>query len=371
MARDVLRDLINEVAAARARAQAHGIWLDQLRHAWRDINDRLLGGKLRPPVLQIDQTTTRIGHWERATRTLGIAEEHIWEAPWQQVLATLRHEVAHQYVDEVWGGDTRPHGEKFARACALLEISAAATVAPKDGPRSAADRVLARVRKLLALAGSGNRHEAANAMAAANTLLLRFNLERPESDPQSHRYGQRILGASAAAVPLPWKIVASILCEFFFVECIWVTTFNARKLRQESVLETLGAPENLEMAEFVHEFLHAAIERLWLAEAGALQRARNRRSLRREFQVGVLLGFSDKLRAERTRNEEKGLVWVGDADLDRFFKKRHPHVTSMRSAGVRRSSAHEAGRAAGERLTIHRPVSSRGPGGKALGPGRS
>lgn len=344
----------------------HRAWIAEILRSWHEFNRRHLHGALRPPSLQIDRSTTRLGHWQRETRTLSLAHDHLIGHRWDDVLHTLKHEMAHQYVDEALGGDERPHGARFARACALLEISADASGAPRPPEDDPAAKLLRRVQKLLALATSANRHEAEAAMAAANTILLRYNLELPKDAPRPG-YRARSLGASAAAIPVDWKLVSAILGEFFFVECIWVTTYNARRNRHERVLEVLGSHENLEMAGFVHDFLHAACQRLW-------DQARKDLSLppgrRREFIAGVLMGFRDKLRSERTSNEEQGLVWLGDADLERFLGSRHPSVRSMGGAAVRHGQAHAAGRAAGEGLTLHRPVHEHASRGLSLPPGR-
>mgnify|MGYP002777860696 CR=1 FL=1 len=343
----------------------HRAWLAELLRSWHEFNKQHLGGVLRPPSLQIDRSTARLGHWQRETRTLSLSHEHLIGHRWDDVLGTLKHEMAHQYVDEVLGGDERPHGPHFVRACALLEIPPDATGNPSAGDDAAA-RILRRVQKLLALATSANRHEAEAAMAAANTLLLRYNLELPKDGPRPG-YEARRLGDSAAAIPLDWKLVSAILGEFFFVECIWVTTYNARVDRHERILEVMGSPENLEMAAYVHDFLHAACRRLW-------DQAREELSLppgrRREFVAGVLMGFRDKLRSERQHNEEQGLVWLGDADLDRYVRRRHPNIRSMSGAAVRHGRAHAAGRAAGEGLTLHRPVHDHQSRGLSLPPGR-
>src|SRR5690606_10012691 len=262
---------------------------------------------------------------------------------WDDVLDTLKHEMAHQYVDEVLGGDVRPHGPQFARACALLGIRPDATGNPRAGDDPAA-KVLKRVQKLLALATSANRHEAEAAMAAANTLLLRYNLELPQGGPPRD-YEARRLGPSAAAISLEAKLVSAILSEFFFVECIWVSPYNARRVRHERVLEVLGTPEHLETAAYPHDFRHAAAKRLWYQARPDLGHPANRR---RECGAGVLTGFREELRGERRRNEQQGLVWLGDADLDRFLRDPHPYIRSMGSAAVHRGRAHEAGRAAGE-----------------------
>lgn len=343
--------------------QLHAAWLTELRRCWQEFNKRHLGEKLVAPVMQIDGGAQRLGHWERDARILSIAHVHIWSHAWDDVLATLKHEMAHQFVDEILGGEDRPHGPQFARACRLLGIDPDASGTPR--PASADDepnRVLRRVQKLLALATSANRHEAEAAMAAANTLLLRHNLERPAAAP-ALAYAARRLGASAAALPLDWKLVAAILGEFFFVECIWTSTYNPRRDRHERLLEVLGSAANLEIAAYVHDFLHASVDRLWRREQGehGLTPAH-----RREYAAGVLLGFRDKLRSERTRNAEVGLVWLGDPDLVRFTRDRHPHLRTMAKTGVRRSRAHEAGRAAGQRLTLQKPVHEHQSRGRAL-----
>ena len=340
----------------------HPAWLAELRRAWTEFNARHLGGRLQPPALQIDRGELRLGRWEPEARLISLAHHHIWTHAWDEVLATLKHEMAHQYVDEVLGGDDRPHGLQFARACQLLAIDARASGTPRPREADEQSKTLRRVQKLLALATSANRHEAEAAMAAANTLLLRYNLELPQGGPPLG-YGARRLGASAAALPLDWKLVGAILGEFFFVECIWTTTYNQRRDRHERVLEVMGSEANLEMAGYVHDFLHASVDRLWRLEHRALDLPAGRR---REYTAGVLLGFRDKLRQERQRIAEVGLVWLGDPDLQRFVRVRHPHIRAMAKSGVRKSKAHEAGRAAGQRLTLQRPVHEQTTRGRAL-----
>jgi hypothetical protein len=65
-------------------------------------------------------------------------------------------------------------------------------------------------------------------------------------------------------------------------------------------------------------------------------------------------GFRDKLEAETKQHREHGLVWVGDADLAAYFRRRHPHIRHTRTAGQTRTAAHGAGRNAGRRLVLHR-----------------
>lgn len=221
---------------------------------------------------------------------------------------------------------------------------------------------MSKVRKLLALAESHNAHEAEAAMAAANTLLLKYNLALPGGE-QRPDYTTRRIGVSAAALPLKNKLIAAILAEFFFVDCVWVLAYNAALDRDERMLEILGTPTNLELAEYVHGFLTDEIERLWRRARAGVAGGRGRK---REFSAGVLMAFSEKLRDERRVNDARGLVWVGDADLEAFVAQRHPRLSKLSGVGVRRTGAHQAGREAGAALKIRRPIAASANRGRRL-----
>jgi hypothetical protein len=355
-------------ADPQLRKRLHDAWLLELRMEWRSANDVHLDGALQPPALTIaTDASIQLGLWERAPRLIRISEAHIWRDPWHTVVDTLRHEMAHQYVDEVLHArDQTAHGPAFAATCRRLHVSPRATGNRPTGARCVADKVLQKVRKLLALAGSSNVHEAERAMAAANRLLLEYNLELTGSATLPE-YGHRIIGRSAAALPVEWKLVAALLTEFFFVECIWVTVYNAHRLRHERQLELVGSDANLDLAHYVHDYLHTACERLWHGARAEL--ASGSRYQRSEYLAGVLTGFRDKLRAERSAAASHGLVWRGDPGVERHLRARHPHVRSLYGGGVRRGEAHAAGVEAGRELTIHRGLHETGARGRLLGKG--
>ena len=145
---------------------------------------------------------------------------------------------------------------------------------------------------------------------------------------------------------------------------IWVPVYRPLEGKRGSVLEVCGTPANLEMAAYVHAFLTHAADHLWREH----KRARSVRGDRdrRTFLAGVMVGFLEKLNTQRTEHRERGLVWVGDADLELFFKKRHPRVVHVRHAGNRRTAAHAEGREAGRRIVLHKPVQSGPSGGQRL-----
>jgi hypothetical protein len=108
------------------------------------------------------------------------------------------------------------------------------------------------------------------------------------------------------------------------------------------------------MASYVHAFLTRSAENLW-AEHKRTNGIKGNRD-RRTYLSGVMDGFRDRLASESKQHAEQGLVWVGDADLSKYFRKRHPHIRHTRTTGPSRNAVHGAGRSAGRRLVLHRGI---------------
>jgi hypothetical protein len=282
------------------------------------------------------------------------------------VVEVLKHEIAHQYVAEVLGEpDGTAHGPSFRDLCERLGIDARAAGLPEAGPGvvpgETETRILGRIAKLLALSQSQNRHEAEAAMAMAQELMLKHNLE---ALPGQRDYGWKHLGAPMGRKTEAERILANLLADHFFVEVIWIPVWRAREGKRGSVLEVCGRPVNLEMAAFVHDFLVATADRLWADYKRAQRIASNRD--RQTFLSGVMSGFRDKLEAQARTSAEAGLVWIADGDLQRYHRRRHPHVRWTRSAGARQTEAHAHGRAAGRDIVLTRPIESHAMRGRLL-----
>jgi hypothetical protein len=200
-------------------------------------------------------------------------------------------------------------------------------------------------------------------MNAAQRLMLKHNLESV-SDRRRSGYGFRHLGKPTGRVTEAERLLGTILGKHFFVEVIWVPVYRTAEGKRGSVLEVCGTPANLEMAAYVHAFLTHAADHLWREHKRA-RRIRGDRD-RRTFLAGVMVGFLEKLNAQRTEHQQQGLVWVGDADLDDFYRKRHPRIVHVRHAGNRRTAAHHEGREAGRRIVLHKPVQGGPSGGVRL-----
>jgi len=271
--------------------------------------------------------------------------------------------MAHQFVTEVLGDpDATPHGPAFRAVCERHGIDASAAGVPDAASSPEADRILSRVSKLLALAESPNVHEAELAMSEAQRLMLRHNIDVTAQAAYSFRH----LGTPTGRVSEAERILANILNDHFFVECIWVPVWRAREGKRGSVLEVCGTTLNLTIAEHTHAFLIHTADRLW-AQYRREQRVGNRD--RRTYQAGVMTGFREKLDAQRRRNTRAGLVWVGDGDLTKYWRSRHPYVRSIRHYGAEPNEAHAHGRAAGRSIVLQRAMHERVSRGRLL-PGR-
>ncbi len=342
--------------------------LRAVRRVYEDLNQTLFRSELRTPVFELSSVEGRLGRWVGALRTVELFRPLLVEHGWGVVVEVLKHEMAHQYVDEVLGvHEEGAHGPTFRRVCVERGIDPRAAGLPRTGAEQN-QHLLDRIAKLLALAESPNEHEAQAAMSAAQRLMLKYNIEAV-LEGGARSYDFKHLGVPSGRVGESQRLLAAILAEHFFVEVIWVPVWRPLDGRRGSVLEVCGSPANLELAEYVHAFVNHTGERLFreLRATRPNLRARDRE----RFLAGLMAGFRDKLEAERKRSRSEGLVWRGDGELHSFFRRRHPHIRMTRHATHAGTEAYAHGREAGRSLVVHRGVrAGASSGSPALLPGK-
>lgn len=220
---------------------------------------------------------------------------------------------------------------------------------------SDAQRVLDRIEKLLALGASDNKHEAEAAMAAAQRLMLRYNIE--EGAARAARgYVSKCVGEGMRRRDLFCRVVASILQAFFFVEVLWVTQWRLG-VGHVTCLEVVGTPTNVAVAEYVTTLLYRSAAHAANVALAAKTIPKGTRS-RNAFRVGVAFGFMKKLDAERERSTAAGLVWVGDPGLQAHVRGLGAVADKSRSTLPRDLEALGEGIVVGEALTLHRAIES-------------
>jgi len=350
----------------------HEAWIRQLQQEHWHLNTIYAGRKLKLPLFRIGRHMTRLGEWDPLVRTITIAEKHILSNPWTDVIATLKHEMAHQFVSEVMGvPQAAPHGPEFQKACAIFRIDSAASARPGelgsiDESGDERDRMLARVRDLLRLATSPNEHEAASAMRMAHKYLLKYNLDLAQLDRRL-RYETRFLGKVSGRVQEWEYVLANILQEHFFVDVIHFASYDALANKHGTVLEVTGTRENLDGAEYAYHFVRNNAERLWLEHRRGHPRTGGTKL---QYLAGLLRGFNRKLAEEKKGfEEERGLVWKGDPGLVEHRLYLHPRLRKISVGGVSRGDSFRAGEQDGRKMTIHGGVEARSESRGRLLPG--
>ncbi len=353
----------------RLSTELERLALRQIREAYATFNGNLFGFKLKAPTFALTAATGYFGRWVPSSRTLELNRTLLSAYSWGVLVEVLKHEMAHQFVDEVLGNpDGRPHGEVFREVCTERGIDASAQGLPEGSqPTDADSRVLERIAKLLALAESPNLNEAQAAMTAARRLMLKHNVERASS-PNAGRYTFRHFGVPTGRRSQAERVLAIILGEYFFVEVIWVPVWRAREGKRGNVLEVCGSLENLEIAGYVYDFLTQTAERLWRDHKK--REGIDRDAERQSYLYGVMSGFRDKLEKETAKAKQEGLVWVGDADLSHYYRARHPYTRTTHVRSSADAGAYEAGHAAGQKIVLHRGVKEGPSGGTKLLSGR-
>jgi len=342
--------------------------LRAVRKAYGEFNDTYFGAKLRWPVLRWSDSIGYFGRYSSEDRSLELARSLLVEHGWGVLLEVLKHEMAHQFVFEVLAVEEPPHGPSFQRVCRERGIDGHGSGLPRAQSQAPETiRMLERVAKLLALAQSSNQHEAEAATAAAQRLMLKYNIEAA-TEPVSG-YVHRHLGAPTGRVNEAGRTLANILTEHFFVQGLWVSVWQPLAGKRGSVFEICGTPENVEMAEYAHAFLSHSAEQLWRAHKRDNGLPGN--GDRQRYVAGVMAGFLDKLNGQKEKHREEGLVWLGDAELRSFFKRRYPRVRMAYYGGNAASESFSSGRQAGRSLVLHRGVQAGPSGGPKLLRGRS
>ena len=331
---------------------------------------------LRPPLFSLGDLQRRWGDWNGARREIRLSRNLVLRHSWDSVREVLLHEMAHQFAEEVLGTSGEPpHGPGFRKACDLLRANPRASghyplvdQRQATDPAGPEDKVMSRVRKLMALAGSPNRHEAGIAMARAHQILEKHNLEfGGRSEPGE--FTTVAVGSPALRHSREDYLLALLLQDFYFVRGIWVPAFVLDRAKMGRILELSGTRRNVRTASYVHDFVHNFIRLQWQAYNGNRRLNRQRRS---DFAVGILQGFRSKLESIGAESgqkpgENRALVRKDDPMLSRYFAWRYPRTSAIRrSPSTQDRNVLRDGREVGKGLVIHQGIEGRESRGRLL-----
>jgi hypothetical protein len=306
---------------------------------------------LTPARLAIAENpeTLLLGKWVKDLRLIEINPRVVQEGSWSEVIHVLKHEMAHQMVDELFAISQSPHGDCFRHCCQQLEISHQTKLLfQKDGKATPIQR---KISKLLALSSSSNQHEAEAALNKAQELSLLHNIS--EIANKSNRYSLRPLGAIRKRRSRSEGQVLSILHEFYFV----LPLLNTRG-EFGWQFEIYGTLENLDSAEYVYDFLLNNAESLW--HSYKVNSVRDVARKKEQYLKGLYAGLYQKLRLQKEELMNRyALKKIVDPELLEFYKDLNPRTRKVTTRSQADPGVYNDGVAKGRTLQIRAGVSTK------------
>lgn len=325
---------------------------------------RKLRPALRRPQFSLSDAAHRLGAWDAARGEIRVSRGFALERGWDEVRELLRHEMAHQLADQALGGQGETsHGSTFREACRIFGADPGASgdfvplstrIDGEEDPARA--RALARVSKLLALASSGNRHEAELALLRAREYARRHGVEGHEGREGRAAFLSAFAGRPALRHARDEYLLAALVTGMWEVYGIWVAAWVIERGRLGTVLELSGTAPQVKLAGYVHAFVGRHIASEWARyERGRRLGARRRT----DFACGVIEGFRGTLeRGGKGGGAGEAIVRTGQDPLfSGYLAARYPRRTKIRrGAGRVDPHVHRDGVRAGERLVIREGV---------------
>ena len=351
----------------------HGLACEWENLLW-DLNsfDR---ERLWKPLFSIRDMNSRWGCWSEEKNEISLSRNLVLNHSWYAVREILLHEMAHQFASQVLNaGDEPPHGPKFKKACYVLMADAKASgnckpldVQVSQGSADTEDKILLKVKKLMALAQSRNQHEAEAAMAKAYEFIAKYNMDLLAG--HEHRdFISIFLGSPVLRHFREEYQLSRLLQDFYFVDGIWIPSYVMKKGKMGRVLEISGTLQNIRIASYVYDFINHFIDSQWHTynQKKGLNRYR-----KTDFALGVISGFRLKLQLQNKKQnnmENKlGLIKIKDTLLQEYINHRYPRISTIRNKAVREDiHVLQDGISVGKKLVIHKGITKQGTEVKLL-----
>lgn len=329
--------------------------------------------KLQRPLIDIRPLLSCWGRWDGNLRILTISQHLIERYSWDIVVEILKHEMAHQIVQDLYLCNDH-HGKIFKEACQRLAVSewaSSATVNPDRDINTlrrhipGTDRIVRRVQKLLALASSDNEHESLAAMRKVREIYRTHQIESVLKN-EEETYDIITICHKKKRIPNYLVRIGSLLAAHFGVSIIYNQRFDAHDQCLYRVTELMGTDRNLQIAEYVYWFLFHKLPLLWdcycrKVDDGYCITDKN------SFFEGVITGFDEQLagskdlaeesktNVENDRKVQNELLIVAGKKLELFVKHKFPRLVTSRG-GKRKWSekTFKAGCEEGRKLRLHR-----------------
>lgn len=335
------------------------VLLFQIKNAWEQVNYQLFNKTLALPSFQLLDSSSLLGSWNTRDRIISLQRELLCNAPWLEVIETLKHEMAHQYVSEVLKVQSESaHGPTFQRVCEDRHIMSQSKGTQTADPEVA--KLLTKINKLLALAESDNINEAEQAAQRAHSLLVKHHLEIGQATTKPvqliKNMGFRQLGIPKTRHFQYEYCIANLLNEHFFVSTIWVSAYSVSHNRAGRVLEICGRVEDLEIASYVYDFINHHVDFYW-RQYKVDKKAKGLKK-RLSFSLGLIQGFKKKLgeNEDKITLNDRELIHLGQVQANEFLVGRYPKTTTRSARAWSPTTDYHSGFREGQALRLRKGV---------------
>lgn len=281
--------------------------------------------KISKPVFRLGEMCSKLGYWASDKCEICISRKFAFEYPWHAVREVLRHEMAHQLADQAFQAvHQTPHGPLFRKACRLLGADPKAGIREDFLLNGAKSSYTDKIRKLLSLAKSQNRHEAESALIKARSLMLKYGL-KDLSDNRRRKFVSVFLTKPALRYSRDIYHMSRLLQEYYFIEAVWISTYLLDRDRIGRALEISGTRPHVETALYINDCLTHFINKEW----SHYRTKRNLNHYRRtDFAIGIIEGFRNRLKRETVPQtaETKSLIKIADKALKSYVQARYPKI---------------------------------------------
>lgn len=320
----------------------------------------------------------RWAQWHKSTRTIDFSLRLLKQFEWDAVIHVMRHETAHQIVDELFAIQGKPHGEAWKTACKIVNIDPSVTESQFSLAKFKGDNdsspIVDKIRKILIHGNDTgiSNEESQVFLNKAQELMIKHNvtMQHIQGIDSPVWYNVRPVGPLVSGHRTWLGQIAYLVATFYNVQSIWLSHYCQDKGYMKRI-EFFGTNDNLDVAEYVFHALLTQAEYLYEEYKDEQQKIAyiqqhdpsyvpsyrdKRRISKRAFMQGLVSGYRSKLGKSKTvildkvTFNDKALISRSDKLLKEEFDKKY-NCRSL-NYGSSRGKGYNEGHKAGSNLSL-------------------
>lgn len=221
------------------------------------------------------------------------------------------------------------------------------------------ERAIDLVKKLLALSSSPNEHEAANAMAKAQLILTKYNLEIndiPGIDPSTIEMSREFVDGSKAM----WQLhLCNALCVYNYCTSIRHVIWKMIDGKEERCIQyaILGRKMNVAVVSELYHWVLPQLHRLAEKAISEYGGSVHGKTFRNSFLEGCIAGIKERLKAQYEANlnelpKTRALIVCYDGENEDYQNSLYKKTYKIYPNSSFNSSAYYQGKDASKNVSL-------------------